>query len=85
MPNDCPVAPDGSKRSVPSGADERNSVSMYTSEDNAQTFKQVCHICVGLHTLSATDTSSVLYMLLHQAVRCIQVLRQGKDQMAVKV
>ena len=42
MPNDCPVAPDGSKRSVPSGADERNSVAMYTSEDNAQTFKSVC-------------------------------------------
>lgn len=41
MPTDCPVAPDGSKRNVPSGADERNSVSLYTSEDNAQTFKQV--------------------------------------------
>ena len=80
MPTDCPIAPDGSKRSVPSGADERNSVSMYTSEDNAQTFKQVCHTCVDLHSLSGTETSSVLCMLLNQALRCIQVLYQAKTR-----
>lgn len=41
MPSACPVAPDGSKRSVPTGADDRGAVTMYTSDDNAQTFKQV--------------------------------------------
>ncbi|KAL3138147.1 hypothetical protein ABBQ38_005375 [Trebouxia sp. C0009 RCD-2024] len=42
MPSACPVAPDGSKRSVPTGADDRGAVTMYTSDDNAQTFKQAC-------------------------------------------
>ena len=41
MPSACPVVPDGSKRSVPTGADDRGAVTMYTSDDNAQTFKQV--------------------------------------------
>lgn len=41
MPSACPVAPDGSKRSVPTGADDRGAVTMYTSDDNAETFKQV--------------------------------------------
>lgn len=42
MPSACPVAPDGSKRSVPTGADDRGAVTMYTSDDNAETFKQAC-------------------------------------------
>ena len=41
MPSACPVAPDGSKRTVPTGADDRGAVTMYTSDDNAETFKQV--------------------------------------------
>lgn len=44
MPSACPVAPDGGKRSVPTGADDRGAVTMYTSDDNAETFKQVCSI-----------------------------------------
>ena len=51
MPSACPVAPDGSKRSVPTGADDRGAVTMYTSDDNAETFKQVsgpCDFCPGL-------------------------------------
>ncbi len=45
MPSACPVAPDGSKRSVPTGADDRGAVTMYTSDDNAETFKQVSGPC----------------------------------------
>lgn len=45
MPSACPVAPDGSKRSVPTGADDRGAVTMYTSDDNAETFKQVNGPC----------------------------------------
>ncbi len=45
MPSACPVAPDGSKRSVPTGADDRGAVTMYTSDDNAETFKQVSAPC----------------------------------------
>ena len=44
MPSACPVAPDGSKRSVPTGADDRGAVTMYTSDDNAASFKQVMDI-----------------------------------------
>ena len=51
MPSACPVAPDGSTRSIPSGADDRGAVTMYTSDDNAATFKQVptscCHVSLG--------------------------------------
>ena len=82
MPTDCPVTPDGSKRSVPCGADERNSVTMYTSEDNAHTFKQVSRTCFQVAHLSETELSCVLCTLLDQAPKDVQILHQGTGQMA---
>ncbi len=65
MPSACPVAPDGSKRSVPTGADDRGAVTMYTSDDNAETFKQVsgpcdlsscaCDFCLGVCARTAVQ------------------------------
>lgn len=54
MPSACPVAPDGTKRTVPTGADDRGAVTMYTSDDNAETFKQVSRItCTSRCALSS--------------------------------
>lgn len=53
MPSACPIAPDGTKRTVPTGADDRGAVTMYTSDDNAETFKQVSKpTCTGKPTPS---------------------------------
>lgn len=64
MPSACPVAPDGTKRTVPTGADDRGAVTMYTSDDNAETFKQVGGRTCTSRQAASTDTVKGICCLL---------------------
>ena len=81
MPSACPVAPDGSKRSVPTGADDRGAVTMYTSDDNAETFKQVSRplSLVMNGPLQSPLSYASMHLCLGSPVALMYHSRRGKE------